>query len=183
MQGDWGLMAFQLIPICIYAWAGGQYTCRDYIDGEGGVGTKGVNYVNRYNRYESAIGGADTDRTGPSTDKYKAAYLKWPNDDGDNSPDHICSTGVIESQLSQMGKNWATWVKDFGDYKYLDRVMFAPVLWTNKRLEEYADFRTFLSSPKFGYYLLSPWCPDAEIDNNPEAIYRIHINGLKIEMD
>lgn len=181
MQGDYGLMAFQLIPICLYSYGGGQYTCRDYIDGEGGAGTKGVNYVNRYNRYESAIGGADTPGQN-STDVYKAAFLKWPNADGNNSPDHICPTGVVESLLSQMGKNWEHDIQNTTIHKYIDRVMFAPVLWTQVRLEESADFRNFLSQPRFGHYLLSPWCPDAEIDTNPEAIYRIHINGLDIQM-
>lgn len=181
ISGDHGMCIFQLIPICFYSWTGDQYTTRDYIDGEGGVGTKGVNYVNRYTRYESAIGGADTPGQN-STDKYKAAFLKWPNEDDNNAPDHICPTGVIESLLSQMGKNWENWIQDFGDYKYIDRVMFAPVLWTQKRLEEDAGLRTYLSQPRFGYYLLSPWVPDAELDNTPDAIYRIGIDGLDIQI-
>lgn len=183
MSGDYGLCALQLIPICIYAWGTGQYTCRDYIDGEGGVGTKGVNYVNRYNRYESAIGSADTDRTGPSTDKYKAAFLKWPNEDDNNAPDHICPTGVIESVLSQMGKNWENWVQNNGNYKYLDRVMLVPVLWTQIRLEESSGFRTFLNSQgRFGNYLFSPWISDSEIDNNSEAVQGIHVGGCDIQI-
>lgn len=178
--GDHGLYGFQLIPICLYRGIDGKYTEYDDIDGEGGIGTKGVNYVSRYERYESAIGGADIPGQN-STDVYKAAFLKWPNSDGNNNPDHI-SPGIVESLPSKVGKNWENWIKnDSTTFKYIKSVLFLPVLWANKRLEEDANLRQFLSVPRFGYYLLSPGISDSEIDR-VDSIYRIQINGLDIQI-
>lgn len=178
--GDYGLYGFQLIPICLYRGIDGKYTEYDDIDGEGGIGTKGVNYVRRYERYESAIGGADIPGQN-STDVYKAAFLKWPNADGNNNPDHI-SPGIVESLPSKVGKNWENWIKnDSATFKYIKSVLFLPVLWANKRLEEDANLRQFLSVPRFGYYLLSPNASDSEIDR-VDSIYRIQINGLDIQI-
>lgn len=180
MVGSFGLYGFQLIPICLYRGIDGKYTEYDDIDGEGGIGTKGVNYVRRYERYESAIGGADIPGQN-STDVYKAAFLKWPNSDGNNNPDHI-SSGVVESLPSKVGKNWENWIKnDSATFKYIKSVLFLPVLWANKRLEDDADLRQFLSVPRFGYYLLSPNASDSEIDR-VDSIYRIQINGLDIQI-
>ena len=179
MQGNYGLCIFQLIPMSLYPMFGlNPYTVNDDLDGEGGVGTKGINYVNRYTRYESAMGSAGND------DKYKAAFLKWPNEDGNNDPDHI-SPGIIESLLSKMGKNWEHDYQDNGNYTIVDRVMLVPVLWTETRLEDDATFRTKLINGDlgFGNYLLSPNAKDAEIDNPAvDAIYRIHIDGLDIQI-
>ena len=179
MQGNYGMCILQLIPMSLYPMFGlNPYTVNDDIDGEGGVGTKGVNYVNRYTRYESAMGSAGND------DKYKAAFLKWPNEDGNNEPDHI-SPGIIESLLSKMGKNWEHDYQNNSNYTIVDRVMMVPVLWTETRLEDDATFRTKLINGDlgFGNYLLSPNAKDAEIDNtNVDAIYRIHINGLDIQI-
>ena len=181
-DGDHGMFILQLIPMCIYTWTGDEFTMEDDLDGEGGVGTKGINYVNRYDRYESAIGGADTPGQN-STDVYKAAFLKWPNEDGNNAPDHIDPTGIIESLPSKMGKTWENWVQNFGEYKFINRVMFVPVLWTQKRLEEYPDMRSYLSSASFGSYLLSPGISDAEIDTNPSCIKSLLINGIDIQIN
>lgn len=179
MQGNYGMCILQLIPMSLYPMFGlNPYTVNDDLDGEGGVGTKGINYVNRYTRYESAMGSAGND------DKYKAAFLKWPNEDGNNDPDHI-SPGIIESLLSKMGKNWEHDYQDNGNYTIVDRVMLVPVLWTETRLEDDATFRTKLINGDlgFGNYLLSPNAKDAEIDNPAvDAIYRIHINGLDIQI-
>lgn len=179
MSGNYGLCIFQLIPMSLYPMFGlNPYTVNDDLDGEGGIGTKGINYVNRYNRYESAMGSAGND------DKYKAAFLKWPNEDGNNDPDHI-SPGIIESLLSKMGKNWEHDYQDNGNYTIVDRVMLIPVLWTETRLEDDATFRTKLINGdlEFGNYSLSPNAKDAEIDNpDVDAIYRIHIDGLDIQI-
>lgn len=179
IEGNYGMCILQLIPMSLYPMFGlNPYTVNDDIDGEGGIGTKGVNYVNRYNRYESAMGSAGND------DKYKAAFLKWPNEDGNNEPDHI-SPGIIESLLSKMGKNWEHLYQNDGNYTIVDRVMMVPVLWTETRLEDDATFRTKLINGdlNFGSYLLSPNAKDAEIDNqNVDAIYRIYINGLDIQI-
>lgn len=179
MQGNYGMCILQLIPMSLYPMFGlNPYTVNDDLDGEGGVGTKGINYVNRYTRYESAMGSAGND------DKYKAAFLKWPNEDGNNDPDHI-SPGIIESLLSKMGKNWEHSYQNDSNYTIVDRVMMVPVLWTETRLEDDATFRTKLINGDlgFGYYLLSPNAKDAEIDNPAvDAIYRIHIDGLDIQI-
>lgn len=179
MSGNYGLCIFQLIPMSLYPMFGlNPYTVNDDLDGEGGVGTKGINYVNRYTRYESAMGSAGND------DKYKAAFLKWPNEDGNNDPDHI-SPGIIESLLSKMGKNWEHDYQNNGNYTIVDRVMLVPVLWTETRLEDDATFRTKLINGDlgFGNYFLSPNAKDAEIDNSAvDAIYRIHIPGLDIQI-
>lgn len=179
MSGNYGLCIFQLIPMSLYPMFGlNPYTVNDDLDGEGGVGTKGINYVNRYTRYESAIGSAGND------DKYKAAFLKWPNEDGNNDPDHI-SPGIIESLLSKMGKNWEHSYQNDSNYTIVDRVMLVPVLWTETRLEDDATFRTKLINNDlgFGYYFLSPNAKDSEIDNPAvDAIYRIHIDGLDIQI-
>lgn len=176
---NYGLAIFQLIPMSLYPRFGvNPYTVNDDIDGEGGVGTKGVNYVNRYNNYQSAIGSVSND------DRYKAAFLKWPNEDGNNNPDHI-SLGVVESLLSKMGKNWENSYQNNSNYSIVDRVMMVPVLWTETRLEDSSDFRTALSNdnPGFGHYLFSPYAPDSELDDpRIDSVYRIHINGLDIQM-
>lgn len=179
MSGNYGLCIFQFIPMSLYPMFGlNPYTVNDDLDGEGGIGTKGINYVNRYTRYESAMGSAGND------DKYKAAFLKWPNEDGNNDPDHI-SPGIIESLLSKMGKNWEHDYQNNGNYTIVDRVMLVPVLWTETRLEDDATFRTKLINGDlgFGNYFLSPNAKDAEIDNSAvDAIYRIHIPGLDIQI-
>lgn len=179
MSGNYGLAIFQLIPMSLYPMFGvNPYTVNDDIDGEGGVGTKGVNYVNRYTNYQSAIGSVSND------DRYKAAFLKWPNEDGNNNPDHI-SPGVVESLLSKMGKNWENSYQNNSNYSIVDRVMMVPVLWTETRLEDSSDFRTALSNdnPGFGHYLFSPYAPDSELDDSRiDSVYRIHINGLDIQM-
>ena len=179
MSGNYGLAIFQLIPMSLYPMFGlNPYTVNDDIDGEGGVGTKGVNYVNRYTNYQSAMGSVSND------DMYKAAFLKWPNEDGNNNPDHI-SPGVVESLLSKMGKNWENSYQNNSNYSIVDRVMMVPVLWTETRLEDSSDFRTALSNnnPGFGHYLFSPYAPDSELDDSRiDSVYRIHINGLDIQM-
>jgi hypothetical protein len=179
MSGNYGLAIFQLIPMSLYPMFGlNPYTVNDDIDGEGGVGTKGVNYVNRYTNYQSAMGSVSND------DRYKAAFLKWPNEDGNNNPDHI-SPGVVESLLSKMGKNWENSYQNNSNYSIVDRVMMVPVLWTETRLEDSSDFRTALSNnnPGFGHYLFSPYAPDSELDDSRiDSVYRIHINGLDIQM-
>jgi hypothetical protein len=179
MSGNYGLCIFQLIPMSLYPMFGlNPYTVNDDLDGEGGIGTKGINYVNRYTRYESAMGSAGND------DKYKAAFLKWPNEDGNTDPDHI-SPGIIESLLSKMGKNWEHDYQDNGNYTIVNRVMLVPVLWTETRLEDDDTFRTKLINDDlgFGNYLLSPNAKDVEIDNPAvDAIYRIHIDGLDIQI-
>ena len=179
MSGNYGLAIFQLIPMSLYPMFGvNPYTVNDDIDGEGGVGTKGVNYVNRYNRYQSAMGSVSND------DKYKAAFLKWPNEDDNNNPDHI-SPGVVESLLSKMGKNWENSYQNNSNYSIVDRVMMVPVLWTETRLEDSSDFRTALSNnnPGFGHYLFSPYAPDSDLDDSRiDSVYRIHINGLDIQI-
>lgn len=179
MQGNYGLAIFQLIPMSLYPMFGlSPYTVNDDIDGEGGVGTKGVNYVNRYTNYQSAMGSVSND------DKYKAAFLKWPNEDDNNDPDHI-SPGVVESLLSKMGKNWEHSYQNNENYSIVDRVMMVPVLWTETRLEDSSAFRTALSNnnPGFGYYLFSPYAPDSVLDDTRvDSVYRIHINGLDIQM-
>lgn len=179
MQGNYGLAIFQLIPMSLYPMFGlNPYTVNDDIDGEGGVGTKGVNYVNRYTNYQSAMGSVGND------DRYKAAFLKWPNEDDNNDPDHI-SPGVVESLLSKMGKNWEHSYQNNENYSIVDRVMMVPVLWTETRLEDSSDFRTALSNNNlgFGYYLFSPYAPDSVLDDTRvDSVYRIHINGLDIQM-
>lgn len=179
MSGNYGLAIFQLIPMSLYPMFGvNPYTVNDDIDGEGGVGTKGVNYVNRYNRYQSAMGSVSNDDTD------KAAFLKWPNKDGNNNPDHI-SSGTVESLLSKMGKNWENSYQNNSNYSIVDRVMMVPVLWTETRLEDSSAFRTALSNnnPGFGYYLFSPYAPDSDLDDSRiDSVYRIHINGLDIQI-
>lgn len=178
MSGNFGLCIFQLIPMCLYPMLDSNpWTVSDELDGDGGVG-KGVNYVKRYNSYQSAMGSAG------DNDRYKAAFLKWPNEDNNNNPDHI-SPGITESLLSKMGKNWEHTYQNEGSITNIDRIMMVPVLWTETKLEDSLELRMALSnnSKGFGYYLLSPTAPDAELDTHPEdAIYRIHINGLEIQM-
>lgn len=178
LDRTFGLCLFQLIPIALYREPSGVwYGLPDDIDGEGGIGTKGVNYVNRYNNYNSAIGSVD------NNDKYKAAFLKWPNEDGNNSPDHI-SPGIVESLLSKMGKTWENSLQNDNTFYYISRVMMVPVLWTHLRLEETPDLCIYLNENGFGYYLLSPGIRDSEIDiNASDIIYRIGIDGLDIQFN
>ena len=134
-----------------------------------------TNYTDRYYSYRSAIG---------ENDRYQAAFLKWPNPDGNNDPSHIDTQGNTESIPSQMGKMWESSVKNNSDFKFISRVMFIPVLWTNKALEDTEGLRDALinGSLGFGHYMLSPDITDSEIDADPTAIYRIHINSLDIQM-
>jgi hypothetical protein len=166
MSGNYGLCIFQLVPLCLYKQNLEQYT---FTDG------RLTNYNVRYLNYQSAI---------LSTDRYKAAFLKWPNPDGNNDPSHIDTQGDTESIPSQMGKKWESNVQNNDEFKFINRVMFIPVLWTEVPLEDSDGLRNALINQTlgFGHYLLSPDATDSEIDADPTTIYRIHINGLDIQM-
>lgn len=166
LTGDYGLCIFQLVPLCLYKQNQEQFT---FTDG------RLTDYTYRYYGYRSAIG---------ENDRYQAAFLKWPNPDGNNDPSHIDTQGNTESIPSQMGKMWESNVQNNSDFKFISRVMFIPVLWTNKALEDNEGLRDALinGSLGFGHYMLSPDITDSEIDADPTAIYRIYINGLDIQM-
>jgi len=165
-SGNYGLCIFQLVPLCLYKQNQEQYT---FTDG------RLTNYNVRYLNYQSAI---------LNRDRYSAAFLKWPNPDGNNNPSHIDTQGDTESIPSQMGKMWESNVQNNGDFKFINRVMFIPVLWTETPLEDSDGFRNALinNTLGFGHYLLSPDIPDSEVDADPTTIYRIRINGLDIQM-
>lgn len=167
MNGDHGLCILQLIPLCLYTADGTKYSP---VPDQDNI----INYSTRYDNYRSAI---------TEYDRKIAAFLKWPNFDGNNSPDHIEFDGrFLESPLSYFGKIWESSIISDSRFKYIDRVMLVPVLWCNKRLEDDADFRTFLGEPRFGPYYLSPNIPDSEINSNENTIGRIYIEGLDIQM-
>lgn len=166
MSGNYGLCIFQLVPLCLYKQNLEQYT---FTDG------RLTNYNVRYLNYQCAM---------LSTDRYKAAFLKWPNPDGNNDPSHIDTQGDTESIPSQMGKRWESNVQNNDEFKFINRVMFIPVLWTEIPLEDSDGLRNALINGTlgFGSYLLSPDAPDSEIDSDPTTVYRIYINGLDIQM-
>jgi len=164
MAGNHGMCVFQLIPICLYKADGTKYNPVKRL----------TNWNIRYLNYYSAIA---------SNDRYNAAFLKWPNADGNNDPSHIDPNVDNESLPSYVGKKWESSIQDDASFKVIDRVMFVPVLWSEKRLEDDASFRNYLTSQsRFGSYLFSPNITDAEIDLNPDTVYRITIGSFNIQV-
>lgn len=162
----YGTVIFQLVPIGLYKKGGSSYTYTD---------ERFTNYGTRYINYQCAM---------LYEDRYNAAFLKWPNPDGNNSPSHIDIRGYWENIPSYIGKRWESELQNDASFKFIDRVMFIPVLWTGLKIEDNENFRNALinSVIEFDPYRLSPDIQDSEIDASPTAINSIYIDGFDIQM-